>query len=684
MPCGMGVQSCAMRKTAALLIFFGALLGALAPAQRIPEEDARNTVLDSRTHYQMPVFASREAWQERASFLRKQILSSAGLLPLPEKTPLNPQISGRLEREGYTIEKVLIETLPGFYLGGNLYRPLGRQGPFPGVVSPHGHWQYGRLEHSPAVSVPGRCINLARQGFVVFSYDMIGYNDTDQLPHHWGEPQHDLWSLGPMGVQLWNSIRAVDFVTSLPDVDANRIGCTGASGGGTQTFFLTAVDDRIKVAAPVNMISATAQGGVCENASNLRAGWTDFSNMVVGALAAPRPLLLVSAGGDWTRNTPVEEFPAIRSIYRLLGVEKNVENVQVNALHNFNQESREAVYKFFNERLLDKPGPVPEQSFRVEHPGDMLALFGRTRPANSVNFDQFVANWMRDAERGTERLRPRDAASLAAAREAFTERLTFSLLVSAPKASEILSEKREASGPGESLLIGRRGKGDRVPVVLLAPAKPNPDIPPTLVVHPDGAAWAANSSQSADGLVKLLMNQGGTVMGIDAFQTGSARAPRDTSRRAFANFNQTNDANRVQDILTAIEYLRIRTKAPAINVVGLGMGGVWSYFARALAGDGVNLAADMAQFAAGTDEEYLSKLFIPGLRKAGDFRAAAVLNARGKSLVYNASPQFPADWARQASEAAGANFSLREGQVAGPELAAWLVPQQQSGARRRK
>src|SRR5687768_4289684 len=150
------------------------LLAALIlPAAPLLAQDARNTVLTSRTHYKMPAFTTREAWVERAAFLRKQILSSAGLLPMPEKRPLNAQMFGKLERDGYTIEKVLLETLPGFYLGGNLYRPLGRQGPFPGIASPHGHWQYGRLENQQLVSVPGRAINLAKQGFVVFSYDMI-------------------------------------------------------------------------------------------------------------------------------------------------------------------------------------------------------------------------------------------------------------------------------------------------------------------------------------------------------------------------------------------------------------------------------------------------------------------------------------------------------------------------------
>src|SRR5439155_3027511 len=136
---------------------------------------------------------------------------------------------------------------------------------------------YGRLENTLEASVPGRCINLARQGFVVFSYDMVGYNDTDQFPHgdhgsHLGGPREDLWSINTMGLQLWNSIRAVDFLSSQPDVDPGRIGATGASGGGTQTFLLMAVDERVKAAAPVNMISSIMQGNGCEEAPNLRVG----------------------------------------------------------------------------------------------------------------------------------------------------------------------------------------------------------------------------------------------------------------------------------------------------------------------------------------------------------------------------------------------------------------------------
>jgi dienelactone hydrolase len=655
-----------------------ALAGTVLMAAQIPDQDSRNSnIPDMNTHFQMPVFATREAWLEKAAFLRKQILSSAGLLPMPGKPPVRAQVFDRLERGGYTVEKVLLETYPGFYLGGNLYRPLGRQGPFPAVVSPHGHWPYGRLENTAQVSVPMRCINMARQGFVVFSYDMVGYNDTNQFPHgdsgpRLGGPREDLWSINTMGLQLWNSIRAVDFVSSLPEVDTSRIAATGASGGGTQTFLLMAVDDRIKVAAPVNMISAIMQGNDCEEAPNLRIG---AFNVMFGAMMAPRPLLMVSASGDWTRNTPKEEFPAVQGIYRLMGVAQNVENVHIDQPHNYSKESREAVYTFFNARMLGTTGAIAEQRGRIEQPQDLLALFGRTRPADAVTMERYIAARIGEAMRGIDELAPRDRALLEKARAEFFERLTFSLLDVRPDPREVISEKKDSLKNGETLLLGRAGKGDRIPAVWLAPPKVNAQLAPTLIVHSEGVAWLMSSSRSSDGIVKRILDRGGAVLGIDAFQTGSAKAPRDRKKRAFTVFNQTDDANRVQDILTALTYLRTRSGAKAVNLVGLEMGGVWSYFARALAGPGINLAADLMQFRADSDQEFLDRFFSPGLRKAGDFRAAAVLNTQDKLLLYNAAPEFPADWVRQSAQAAATSAEVRTAPANDAELLGWLLPE---------
>ena len=230
---------------------------------------------------------------------------------------------------------MLLETLPGVYLGGNLYRPKNSPGKHPAVLSPHGHWTYGRLENQPLDSGPEFGMNLARQGYVAFLWDMVGYNDTLQLPHMFGSPAEQLWGFGPFGMQLWNAIRALDFVESLDDVDPKRIGVSGASGGGTQTFTLAAVDDRVAFDAPVSMVSAIYAGGdFCENAPGMRV---HANNMEIAAMMAPKPMLLVAATGDWTKNTMTEEFPAIRKIYELYGKPENIDAVIYRSAAQFRQ-----------------------------------------------------------------------------------------------------------------------------------------------------------------------------------------------------------------------------------------------------------------------------------------------------------------------------------------------------------
>ena len=322
-------------------------------------------------------------WEQRAAAIRRHILVCTGLWPLPEKTPLKAQVFGRIEREGYAVEKVFFESLPGFFVCGNLYRPLG-EGPFPALACPHGHWGRGRLENTELGSIAGRCINFARQGMVAFSYDMVGYNDSDQFVHREiGGRREALWGIGALSLQLWNSIRVIDFLASLADVDAERIGCTGASGGGTQTFLLMAVDERIKAAAPVNMVSAFMQGGCrCENQGHLRL---DINNVEIASCMAPRPLLLVSCTGDWTANTPEVEFPAVRAIYGLYGERNKVSEVQIDAEHNYNKPSREAVYAFFKRHLLGGQGRVAEQPFAVEQDEDLLVFSGREKPAHALD-----------------------------------------------------------------------------------------------------------------------------------------------------------------------------------------------------------------------------------------------------------------------------------------------------------
>ena len=408
-------------------------------------------------------------WQLRAAEIRRHILVCSGLWPLPEKTPLKPRIFGRIEREGYSVEKVFFESMPGFFVCGNLYRPLGK-GPFPGIASPHGHWQRGRIEDITLGSVPGRCINFARQGMVSFAYDMVGYNDSDQLSHRdFGGRREDLWGIGSLSLQLWNSIRAVDFLAGLPDVDAERLAVTGSSGGGSQAFLLTAVDERIKVSAPVNMISAQMQGGcVCENLGHLRL---DINNVEIASCMAPKPLLMVSCTGDWTVNTPQVEFPAVRDIYGLYGARHRVSHVQVDAPHNYNKLSREAVYTFFKRHLLGGKGRVAETPFAVEKDRDLLVFSSRDKPANALNSEGIVDAVIRRSEK-------RLAGRLKSANwQAFQRQMRpalaslLNVAVDVDLAVVSLRYDRGVDYVAESVMLKCKGRGESVRGLFYLPSK---------------------------------------------------------------------------------------------------------------------------------------------------------------------------------------------------------------------
>ena len=649
------------------VLFFLLCVPLSLPAQ-IAERDSRNTdIRHTDTHYAMRDY-DRAAWEARAAFLRKQILFSAGLLPLPEKTPLKPQVGGKTVHADYSVENVLLETYPGYYLGGNLYRPAGKTGPFPAVVSPHGHWRYGRFEHSEIVSVPARAINLARQGYVVFTYDMVGWNDTMQLPHGFAGPREELWSISALGVQLWNSIRVVDYLQSLPDVDAARIAATGASGGGVQTFLLAAVDERIGYAAPVNMVSFLMQGGSrCENAPLLRV---DTHNVEFAALFAPKPMLLVAATGDWTVNVPQEEFPAVQSIYRLFDAAANVESQQFDSPHNYHRDSREAVYRFFGKHVPADADAArfKESPVRPDGVTSLLSLFNRTLPENAVDLDEFVRQRIAAAEAATAVLYPSGPRALERAEREFRQRLRPALLAASPAAGDAVAQT-EADG---RTAIGRKSAGDRIPAKLWNEGAGGT---PTLAVFPGGQAEAASSA-----LGRALLAAGGPLLAIDAFQTGAAATPRDIAgagddaEKYFRVFNRTDDANRVQDILTGLAFLREKTGAATVNLVGAGRAGLWVVLAAALDEGPLQVAADLDGFDVTDDAAYLHGLAIPGLRRAGDFRAAAVLLARRRALLHNLHDAFPSGWHAAAFDAAGNadGLALLNGAAEPRRIVDWL------------
>src|SRR5258708_15534498 len=157
-----------------------------------------------------------------------------------ERTPLHPVIFDEVSHSDYTVSKVYFESLPGFFVTGNLYRPVS-DGPFPAILSPHGHWTYGRLENTAVNSGPGRAIGLARQGFVVFTHDMVGYGDSRQLTHGFGGRLESLCGFRLGCLQLWNALHALGFLQTLPSVRHDSFRATGESRRGTQTFLLASI-----------------------------------------------------------------------------------------------------------------------------------------------------------------------------------------------------------------------------------------------------------------------------------------------------------------------------------------------------------------------------------------------------------------------------------------------------------
>ncbi|RLD71701.1 MAG: acetylxylan esterase [Bacteroidetes bacterium] len=316
-----------------------------------------------------------DSWESRAEKIRNGIITGMKLDKMPEiKGDFNPIIRNTRTFDGYIVENIAIESFPGFYITGNLYRPVNPKKQNPAILSPHGHLADKRLKKD----VQYRCATLARMGAIVFAYDMVGFGESSQVTHKI-----------PIALllQTWNSKRVLEYLLSRSDVDDDRIGMTGGSGGGTQTFILTAIDNRIKVSVPVVQVSAHFFGGcVCESGMPIHKSRNHQTNNVeIAALCVPRPLMLISNGADWTRNTPRIEYPYIQKVYALYNAEHKVENVHFYAeKHDYAYSKRAVMYIFMAYHLKLKAHLVYDNGIKEDFvtilPMEQLKVFTNENP----------------------------------------------------------------------------------------------------------------------------------------------------------------------------------------------------------------------------------------------------------------------------------------------------------------
>ena len=701
------------------------------PAGQLPNDARLQPLKDLDGYFPFTPSATREAWQTRAQQVRRELAVAVGLWPMPDKTPLNPVIHGKIDQPDYTVEKVYFESLPGFFVTGNLYRPKGRSGKVPGVLCPHGHWNNGRFldsgpedikkqieqggekfEDGGRSALQSRCMQLARMGCVVFHYDMIGYADSVQIPNsiahgfskqrpemntseNWGlfSPQAEAHLQSVMGLQTWNSIRALDFITSLPEVDASRLGVTGASGGGTQTFMLCALDDRPSVAFPAVMVCTAMQGGcTCENACLLRV---DTGNVEIAALYAPKPLGMTAAD-DWTKEMPTKGFPELQKHFALLGVPENVMlKPSIQFKHNYNYVSRAAMYGWMNAHLkLGLPEPIEEQDYHRLSTSELSVWDDQhPKPSNGPEFERKLLRWITDRD---QKLLADSQNSAERFREVYGRAWDAIIgrdLATSGKVALVVRHEADRGTHREKVgLLRNETYGEEIPVLVLEPKRAKSQVVIWAEAQGKEGLFAKNKKgelQPKPAIQKLL-KRGVTVIGADLLYQGEFLAdgqpltrarkvknPREAAAFTFG-YNRTLFAQRVHDLLSVVQFARTQMpKAGQVSLVGLNGAGAWVAAAKAQAGGGVAcVAVDTGGFRFANAPDIYDVNFLPGGAKYGDVPGILALAAPGKLWLAGEGTETPALLKRN-YQLADASKNLNVARSANKEAEAvdWLLKQ---------
>jgi cephalosporin-C deacetylase-like acetyl esterase len=337
-------------------------------------------------------------WQDRRTRLVKQMREAMG--PVPEKDcPLDAKVLGTLERDGYVIERIVFQSRPDLWVTANAYVPKNVKGKVPAVLVVHGHWAGARRD--PVVQA--RCLGLVKLGFFVLAVDAFGSGERYTAPalgtYHGALYGSTLWPTGHtlLGMQVYDNRRAVDYICTRPEVDGSKLGITGASGGGNQTMYAGAMDERFGAVVPVCSVGTyqaylKAACCVCE----VLPGALRFTEEgeVLG-LVAPRALMVINAtkdGFQFSVGEAQKSLARARDIFKVLDVEEKVKHATFESPHAYNQAMRELMYGWMTRWLKGegKGEPIPEPAHKVESAEDLACWPGKTRPKDFLLLPAFA------------------------------------------------------------------------------------------------------------------------------------------------------------------------------------------------------------------------------------------------------------------------------------------------------
>ena len=636
------------------------------PGGGLPRDKRLGDLKDLDGYFPFNPPKSKDEWTDRATKIRHALKVSVGLFPEPDRTPLNSVIHGKVDGGDFTVEKVYFETRPGFFLTGSLYRPKAGSGKRPGVLCPHGHWDEARFydcgeenakkqieEGAEAIietarnPIQARCVGLARLGCVVLQYDMLGYCDNDQisfeLAHRfakqrpemigeksWGlfSPQAESHLQSIMMLQTWNSMRAIDFLQSLDDVDPERIAVTGASGGGTQTFVVSALDPRVAVSMPAVMVSTAMQGGcTCENSTLMRI---QEGNVAFAALFAPKPLGMTAAD-DWTKEMATKGFPQLQEIYEILGAPENVMlHSRTEFGHNYNLPSRQAMYRWFNTHLnLGSENPAEERPHQRLTEKDLTVWDDEhPKPQGGEDFERsLLAALTADSNKKIE-------SDPNLARQGWKVILDSNLSQAGSTTWKLTSKTDRGDFLEMPGLHNNSTYKEQVPAIWLYP-KSGWNKRVVIWLTPDGKSGLYDDAGNPRIEVKRLLDQGSAVCGLDLFMQGEFLAdgtPHNETRRVnnpresaayTLGYNQPLFVQRLHDILSTIEMIQSdQHGAEKIDLVGIDGAGHWAAAANYAAGEALDrVAIETKGFRFIKVNDIRDPDLLPGAAKYGDLPA---------------------------------------------------------------